>query len=59
MVAESNHSCYVRDQEQNTQQKSVGHKKAKFTGIVDIVNGEFQGHYSPIDTDQQINPASG
>ena len=32
--------------------------KANFTGIADITNGEFHGHYSPIDTDQQINSAS-
>ena len=37
----------------------VGHTKAKFTGIADIVNGEFQGHYSPVDTVQQINSANG
>ena len=33
--------------------------KAKFTGIADITNDEFQGHYSLIDTDQQVNSASG
>ena len=37
----------------------VGHMKAKFTGITDIANGEFLGQYSPIDTVQQINSASG
>ena len=33
--------------------------KAKFTGIADIANGEFQGQYSPINTVQQINTANG
>ena len=37
----------------------VGHMKAKFTGIADMANAEFRGQYSPIDTDQQINTASG
>ena len=58
-IAENDHSCYDRDQEQCTQQKSVGHAKARFTGIANITNGEFQGHYAPLDNDQQINSASG
>ena len=32
---------------------------AKFTGIADIANSEFQGKYSPIDTVQQINATNG
>ena len=39
--------------------KMVGHIKAKFTGIADIANSEFQGQYTPIDTVQQINTANG
>ena len=57
-VATNNHLYYERDQEQNTQQKLVGYMKAKFTGIVDLTNSEFQGQYLPIDTDQQIHSAS-
>ena len=33
--------------------------KAKFTGIADMADGEFQGQYSPIDTVRQINTANG
>ena len=40
-VVENDHLCYGRDQEQCTQQKSVGHSKARFKGIADMVNGEF------------------
>ena len=58
-VAKHDHLYYDRDQEQSTQQKVVGHMKAKFTGIADKMNSEFQGHYSPIDTNQQINSTSG
>ena len=58
-IVENDHWCYVRDQEQCTQQKSVGNAKARFTGIADITNGEFQGHYVALDTDQQINSANG
>ena len=54
----NDHLYYDRDQGQNTQQKVVGHMKAKFTGIADIMNDEFQGQYPPIDTVQQINSAS-
>ena len=46
-IAENDHSCYDRDQEQCTQQKSVGHAKARFRGIADITDGEFQCHYAP------------
>ena len=37
----------------------VGYMKTKFTGIADIVNANFHGQYSPIDTVQQTNSASG
>ena len=57
-VVENDHSCYNRDQEQCNQQKSVGHAKARFTGIVNVTNSEFQGHSVPLDNDQQINSAS-
>ena len=57
-IVENDHSCYDRDQEQCTQQNSVGHTKARFTGIANIINGDFQGHYAPLDNDQQINSAS-
>ena len=40
-VPKIDHLHYDREQEQNTQQKVVGHMKAKFAGIADIVNGEF------------------
>ena len=59
VIAEKDHLCYNRGQEQCTNQKSVGHAKARITGIADMVNGEFQGHYAPLDTDQQINSAKG
>ena len=55
---ENDHSCYDRDQEQCTQEKSMGHTKARFTDIANIINGEFQGHYTPLDNDQQINSAN-
>ena len=55
-VAQNDHSCYNRDQEQYIQQEGVGYTKAKFTDIADIT--KFQGHYSPLDTDQQMNSAS-
>ena len=58
-IAENDHSCYDRDQEHCTQQKSVGYTKAKLTGIADITNSEFQGHYSSLDTGQQINSTNG
>ena len=58
-VVENDHLFYDRDQEQCTQQKYVGHTKARFTGIPDKVNGEFQGHYAPLDTGQQINSPNG
>ena len=57
-IAENDHSCYDRDQDQCTQQKSVGQAKARFTGIADIINIEFQGHYTSLDTDQWINSAN-
>ena len=38
--------------------KSVGHAKARFMGIANITNGEFQGHYAPLDNDQQMYSAS-
>ena len=50
-IVENDHPCYNRDQEQCTQQKSEGHAKARFTGIADIINSEFQGYYEPLDTD--------
>ena len=58
-VAENDHSCYNRDQDQCTQQKAVGYTKAKFTGIADIMNGELQHHYSPLDIAWQINFSNG
>ena len=58
-VVKNDHLYYDRDQEQNTQQKVVEHVKTEFKGIADITNGNFQGQYSPIDTVQQINSASG
>ena len=53
-MAENDHLCYDRDQEQCTQ-----HAKARFTGVADMVNGEYQDHYAPLDTDQQINSPNG
>ena len=58
-IVEKDHSCYDRDQEQCTQQKSVGHAKARFTHVANITNGEFQSQYAPLDNDHQINSASG
>ena len=40
-IAENDHSCYNRDQQQCTQQKSVEHATARFMDIADITNGEF------------------
>ena len=57
-IVENDHLCYTRDQEQCAQQKSVRHAKARFTGIANITNGEFQGHYALLGTDQQINSAN-
>ena len=42
-MVKNDHLYSDRDQEQNTQEKVVGHMKAKFTGIADITNSEFQG----------------
>ena len=53
------HLHYNREPAQNTQQNMVVDMKAKFTGIDDIVNGEFQGNYSPMDIAQQKNTANG
>ena len=58
-VAETVYPFYDRDQDQYIQHKSVVQSKARFTGVADIINGEFQGHYAPFDTDQQGNSANG
>ena len=51
-VAENNHPCYDRDQAQCTQCKSVGHARARFTGVAVIIHSGFQGHYAPLDNDE-------
>ena len=38
-IAENVYPFYDRDQDQCTQQNSVVHSEARFTGVADIING--------------------
>ena len=58
-MSKKDHLHYNGEPAQNIHHKMVRSMKAKFTDIVDIANGEFQGQYSPIGTVQQINTTNG
>ena len=40
-VVKNDYLYYGKEQDQNTEQKHIGHMNAKFASIADIANGEF------------------
>ena len=58
-IVEIDHLCHEQRPRAMHQAKSVGHAKARFTGIAYMVNSAFQGHYTPLNIDQQITSVNG